>query len=325
MAQIKTGISRQQWPALITAAVCLLLYVTGCSLYPGFFSLRVFTNFLSDNAFLGIAAIGMTFVILSGGIDLSVGAVVGCGSILMAVLIERSHLHPFAAIFVVLALGTVLGLFMGVLIQVFELPPFLVTLAGLFFCRGAGLLISAESVSITHPFLQKAARFAVHLGSASLPLSALLFMLTLLLAIFLSLFTRFGRNVYAVGGSEPSSVLMGLPVSTTKVSVYALSGFCSAFAAVVYTLYTSSGNATAGVGLELDAIAAVVIGGTLLSGGVGYILGTLIGVLIFGIIQTGISFQGTLSSWWTKIAIGLLLLIFIVLQKVLNKHLLGRR
>ena len=111
---------------------------------------------------------------------------------------------------------------------------------------------------------------------------------------------------------------MGLPVARTKVAVYALSGLCSAIAGIVYSLYTFSGNPNAGGGLELDAIAAVVIGGTLLSGGVGYVAGTLIGVLIFGIIQTALSFEGTLSSWWTKIAIGLLLLLFILLQKLIQ-------
>ena len=113
---------------------------------------------------------------------------------------------------------------------------------------------------------------------------------------------------------------MGLPVGRTQVLLYALSGFCSALAGVTYTLYTSSGNATAGTMLELDAIAAVVIGGTLLSGGVGYMLGTFIGVLILGVIQTIITFEGSLSSWWTKIAVGVLLLAFILLQRFLQSR-----
>src|SRR5439155_24200266 len=121
-------------------------------------------------------------------------------------------------------------------------------------------------------------------------------------------YTGFGRKVYAIGGTEQSALLMGFPVGSTKLWLYALSGFCSSLAGVAYTFYTSSGNATAGTMLELDAIAAVVIGGTLLSGGVGYVFGTLIGVLILGLIQTIITFEGTLSSWWTKIAIGALLL-----------------
>src|SRR5207245_6871854 len=112
--------------------------------------------------------------------------------------------------------------------------------------------------------------------------------------------TRFGRNIYAIGGNEQSALLMGLPLGATKVWLYALSGFCSSLAGVVYTFYTSSGNATAGTMLELDAIAAVVIGGTLLSGGVGSVFGTWIGVLVLGVTQTILTFDGTWSSWWTK-------------------------
>jgi len=146
-----------------------------------------------------------------------------------------------------------------------------------------------------------------------------LFLLILGIGIFLSHYTRFGRNVYALGGNEQSALLMGLPVARTKIGVYALSGFCSSSAGIVYSLYTFSGNPTAGTALELDAIAAVVIGGTLLSGGVGTVFGTLLGVLIFGIIQTAIMFQGSLSSWWTKIAVGILLLVFILMQNVIQK------
>jgi simple sugar transport system permease protein len=131
-------------------------------------------------------------------------------------------------------------------------------------------------------------------------------------------FRPIGRYVYAVGGNEQSALLMGLPVARTKIGVYAFAGFCSALAGLAVTLYTSSGNALTGSGLELDAIAAVVVGGTLLSGGVGGPIGTLVGVLIFGVIQSAIAFEGTLSSWWARIAIGILLLGFILLQKLLQ-------
>jgi simple sugar transport system permease protein len=130
--------------------------------------------------------------------------------------------------------------------------------------------------------------------------------------------TRFGRNIDAVSGSEESSGLMGLPVARAKIAVYALSGLCSALAGAVYTLYTFSGNPTAGMMLELDAIAATVIGATLLTGGVGYMAGTLWGVFIFGIIQTAIIFHGRLSSWWTRLAIGNLFLAFILLQRTIG-------
>lgn len=317
---MKLRLSRQHYPLAATVAVCLLLYVAAGWRYSGFFSAAVFLNFFTDNAFLGVAAIGMTFVILSSGIDLSVGAVVGCVSIASAMLIERGQWHPLAVIPLMLLLGTLFGAGTGCLIRFFELPPFLVTLAGLFLCRGLGLLISEESISINHPLFQTASAWGLTLGGATLTGVAALFAVALAVAMYVSIFTRFGRNVYALGGNEQSALLMGLPVGATKIGIYAVSGFCSALAGIVYTLYTSSGNANAATGLELDAIAAVVVGGTLLSGGVGYLAGTLIGVLIFGIIQTGITFQGTLSSWWTKIAVGALLLLFITLQKLLQKR-----
>jgi simple sugar transport system permease protein len=208
---------------------------------------------------------------------------------------------------------------MGCVILYFELPPFLVTLAGMFLARGLGYVIRLDSVSINHPFYTKLSDLRLPLSSGvDMPATAIFFLLTFGVALYLAQLTRFGRNVYAMGGNEQSAVLMGLPVGSTKIRVYGLSGFCSALAGVVYSFYTSSGNPNAATGLELDAIAAVVIGGTLLSGGVGYVAGTLIGVLIFGIIQTAITFQGTLSSWWTKIAVGLLLFVFILLQQVVQ-------
>jgi simple sugar transport system permease protein len=285
-----------------------------------FFTLRVFVNFFSDNAFLGIVAVGMTFVIISGGIDLSVGAVVGCSSILIAHLIEERHLHPALVLPLVLALGTLFGSGMGMLIHFFVLPPFLVTLAGMFFARGMGAVIRLESLAIQHPWYKKTvADLAINIGGGTkIPLTALVFVIVLLMGMYLLRYTPFGRNIYALGGSEQSALLMALPVARTKIGIYAFSGFCSALAGIVYTLYTSSGDARAGMLLELDAIAAVVIGGTLLSGGIGGLAGTLMGVLIFGIIQTAITFEGTLNSWWTRIVIGVLLLIFILLQKLVQ-------
>ena len=291
-----------------------------CHKYEGFGTPRVFMNFLTDNAFLGVAAVGITFVILSGGIDLSVGAVIGCVSIMLAVLVSKHHVHPLLAIAIVLAFGAVLGTVHGCLIHYFSIPPFLATLAGLFFCRGLALLISQESIQIAHPFFQRLSSLSFPAdGKVTLSFVALVFLIVLFIGICVSIYTRFGRNVYAVGGSEQSALLMGIPVAVTKVGIYTVSGFCCALAGVVFSIYTTSGNATACVGLELDAIAATVVGGTLLSGGYGYVAGTFLGVLIFGIIQTGISFQGTLSSWWTKIAIGVLLLIFILLQRIIQR------
>jgi ribose/xylose/arabinose/galactoside ABC-type transport system permease subunit len=310
---------KRNLPFLATVSVCLLLYVAAGLNYKGFFSARVFLNFLSDNAVLGVAAIGLTFVILSGGIDLSVGSVVGVVSIVLAILVDGKSVPPAVAIPLVLAAGTTFGAGMGTLIHYYALPPFLVTLGGMFFARGLGFMIKMESMPITK-LGGIVDAVTIPLGSAyELPATAVVFLAFLAIAIVIAHFTRFGRNVYAIGGNEQSAVLMGLPVARTRVGVYALGGFCSAAAGVVFTFYTSSGNPTAGNGLELEAIAAVVVGGTLLSGGVGLLAGTLVGVLIFGMIQTIIMFQGDINSWWTPIIIGLLLLAFILLQKAIQR------
>ncbi|MCI0748551.1 MAG: sugar ABC transporter permease YjfF [Verrucomicrobia subdivision 3 bacterium] len=305
-------------PFLATATVCILLYLAAGFRYENFFSIRVFLNFISENAVLGVAAVGMTMVILSGGIDLSVGSVVGVVSISMALLIEKHGVPASAAIPLMLISGGLFGAGMGALIHFYSLPPFLVTLAGMFFARGLGFVLQLESMPITRQVSDIVSALTIPLGPEyELAATSLIFISLLVVAMLVVHFTPFGRNVYAIGGNEPSSLLMGLPIAATKIGVYAASGFCSALAGVVYTFYTTSGNPTAGVGLELEAIAAAVIGGTLLSGGVGYLAGTLLGVLIFAMIQTIVIFEN-INSWWTKIIVGLLLLVFILLQKLIQ-------
>jgi len=311
---------RDKLPILATVVVCVVMYVAAGLRFDGFFSMRVLFNFLEDNAFLGVIAVGLTFVILSGGIDLSVGAMVGCAGIMLATLVSKSGLHPLLACAIVLVFGTVLGLSHGLLIERFNLSPFLVTLAGLFLCRGVALAISRESIQIENAFFQRLDDIAISLpGKASLPLTSMIWLVVLAVGFYLARQTRFGRTTYAIGGNESSAMLMGLPVRRTKTMIYALSGFCAALGGIVYSLYTGSGNAVSGTGIELDAIAAVVVGGTLLSGGYGSVLGSFVGVMILGIIQTAINFDGTLSSWWTKIVIGVLLLAFILLQKFIER------
>jgi ribose/xylose/arabinose/galactoside ABC-type transport system permease subunit len=305
-------------PLLVTLALFLAMAVTGGILYPGFLSPQVFLNLLIDNAFLCVAAVGATFVILTGGIDLSVGAVIAFTTVLLAMLVQQSGWHPLAAIPVVLALGSAFGAAMGLLIQRYRLQPFVVTLAGMFLARGAATLLSVDSIGINHPFYTTMSYVRIPLGFGGLSVGAVLALLVVAAGIWIAQATRFGRTVYAIGGSETSARLMGLPVDSTLVAVYALSGFCSALAGVIYTFYMLSGYSQHALGLELDAIAAVVIGGTVLAGGTGYVAGTLIGVLILGLIQTMIVFDGTLSSWWTRIAIGLLLFVFCVLQRLFD-------
>jgi simple sugar transport system permease protein len=316
-----SGLNAKYLPLVATMSLFVLMASMGSLLYPGFFSAQVFLNLLIDNAFLIIVAIGMTFVILTGGIDLSVGSVVALSTMVLATLVEHHGWSPTAAIPLVLLMGSSLGAFMGFLIQRYRLQPFVVTLAGMFLARGLCYLISIDSITITHEAYSELAQWRLYFGeSASLSLGALIAITVLLAAVFIAHNTPFGRAVYAVGGSEQSALLMGLPVRRTLVGAYTLSGFCSALGGVVFTFYMLSGYGLHATGMELDAIAAVVIGGTLLTGGVGYVAGTLFGVLTLGIIQTLISFDGTLSSWWTRIVVGVLLLIFCLLQRVLMRR-----
>ena len=314
----------RQLPLLTTAAILVSLYGAAALAYDGFFSARVMTSLLTDNAFLGIAAVGMTLVIFSGGIDLSVGAVIGFTSIFTATLIEVHHLPPGLAWAVALLAGTALGAGMGALIHFFRLPPFLITLAGMFLARGAAFWLNTESVGIGHDLYNRLSAYELALGSTGLTATALLLLGALLTGYVLGHHTRFGRNLLAIGGNEQSALLMGLPIGATKVGVYALNGGCAALAGIVATLYTGSGNPSMGIGLELDAIAIVVIGGTLLTGGRGHVAGTLLGILIFGTIQAAILFDGRLSPWWMRIVVGALLLGFILIQRFLVRRLARR-
>ncbi|MGY4827161.1 galactofuranose ABC transporter, permease protein YjfF [Sphaerotilaceae bacterium SBD11-9] len=308
-------------PLLATISLFMLMATIGSVSYTGFFSAQVFLNLFIDNAFLIIVAVGMSFVILAGGIDLSVGSVIAFTTMVSATLVQRHGWPPALVIPLVLAIGTAFGALQGFLIERFRLQPFIVTLAGMFLARGLCYLISIDSIDITDPTYSAISQARIPVWAfgeetASLSVGALIAIGVLLVAIFVAHCTAFGRAVYAVGGSEHSAMLMGLPVRRTLIGVYTVSGFCSALAGVVFTFYMLSGYGLHAVGLELDAIAAVVIGGTLLTGGVGYVFGTLFGVLMLGIIQTLISFDGTLSSWWTRIVVGALLFLFCLLQRL---------
>jgi simple sugar transport system permease protein len=305
-------------PFFTTLAIFIIAYGLCVSQYPGILSTRVIGNLLTDNAFLGIASVGMTFVILSGGIDLSIGSVIAFASVFVAVLVNGYGVHPLVAFAAVLVIATIFGSLMGAMIRFLAIPPFVVTLAGMFLARGAAYLMSTDSVPISHPVIDAIQGFYIRVpGGGRLTALAILMLIVFAVGILVAARTRFGANVYALGGNQQSAELMGVPVAKTTIGIYALSGFLSGLAGIVYTLYTSSGYSLATVGVELDAIAAVVIGGTLLTGGTGLVAGTFIGLMIQGLIQTYIVFDGTLSSWWTKIVIGILLFIFIVLQRTI--------
>ncbi len=312
----KLQVNRKYLPVTITITLFVMVYVYGMIQYKGFSSPQVFLNILIDNAFLFITCIGMTFVILSGGIDLSVGAIIALTTVVSAHMVEVQGLSPFIVIPFVLFMGTIMGLFMGSIIHFFRVQPFIVTLAGLFFARGMCFVISTTAITISHPFYRTLSLYRIYLpgGKYFVSVSVIIFLAVLGVALLLAHLTSYGRTVYALGGNEQSARLMGLPVGRTKVLIYTQNGFLSALAGVVFSLYTLSGYGWYVNGLELDAIAGTVIGGTLLTGGVGYVIGTVFGVLVMGLIQTVVIFQGTLNSWWTRIVVGLLTLFFILIQ-----------
>ncbi|ANP85517.1 galactofuranose ABC transporter, permease protein YjfF [Rhizobium leguminosarum] len=305
-------------PLLATIVIFVLAYA-GCALqYPNILSTRVIGNLLTDNAFLGIAAVGMTFVIISGGIDLSIGSVIAFTGVFLAVILENTSIHPLLAFALVLVITTAFGGIMGAIIHYLEMPAFIVTLAGMFLARGMAFVLSIDSIPINHEYYSTLTSLYYRLpGGGRLTLIGGIMLLVFAVGIFIAQRTRFGTNVYALGGGPQTARLMGVPVGRTTIQIYALSGFLAGLSGIVFSLYTSAGYSLAAVGVELDAIAAVVIGGTLLTGGAGFVAGTLIGILIQGLIQTYITFDGTLSSWWTKILIGLLLFAFILMQKAI--------
>lgn len=300
-----------------TIALFLVLFFSGSILYKGFFSAQVVSNLFIDNAYLIVIAIGEMLTILTGGIDLSVGAMVAFVSMISADLV-RKGVNPYLVILIVLLVGIIFGTVQGILVQKFNLHPWIVTLAGMFFARGCSYLISIDTIPIENSTFVKISSTQVPLGKGVYTsISAIVSILVVAAMIYVLQRTKFGRTVYAIGGNVNSALLMGLPVGRTKILVYTISGFCSALGGLIFTIYTLSGYGLHCNGTEMDAIAACVVGGILLTGGSGYAIGPMFGVLVTGIIQNLIMFNGTLNSWWTKVAVGGLLFIFIVLQRLI--------
>lgn len=303
-------------PTLAAAAILLLLFVGAEAFLRGdFLTPGNLSALLLDNAYLLILAVGMTFVILTSGIDLSVGSVMAFTGILGAQLLARD-LPVAVAVAAMLLGGAAIGLLIGVLVHYFDVQPFIASLAGLFLARGLAYVVSLSSIKVEQPAVLWLQQNRIRLGEWYLTPTGILALLVVAVAAFALHLTRFGRTVYAIGGNEQSARLMGLDVARTKVAAYVISGFCGGLAGLVLTAYSGAGYPRNGIGTELDAIAAVVIGGTLLTGGRGYVLGSLIGVLVHATIKTIITFMGAEQSWM-QIIIGALLLVFIVVQRAI--------
>jgi simple sugar transport system permease protein len=308
-----------QRPVIITALILLALFAFCAVQFPFVLSTRVLGNLLTDNAYLGVIAVGMTVVIISGGIDLSVGSVLAFVGVMLGVLIGQQGVHPIVAFGLALVIGTAFGAIQGAAIRFSGAPAFIVTLAGMFLARGAAFLLTEDSIPINHPIYGDLVAANVPLpGGGQLSFAAIVMLAVLVVTAILLRRSEFGLNIFALGGDRRAAELMGVRSGRTTVGIYAFSGFAAALGGILYSLYTGSAYPLAGVGLELDAIAASVIGGTLLTGGAGGVLGTFLGVMILGVIQLFITLDGTMSSWVAKIVTAALLLFSILTQRLMT-------
>lgn len=320
---------------IITVVLFVVMYAAGCIVYgsKGFTHLQTFLNILINNAGLICVTSGMTCVMLTGGIDISVGSLIALDCMFLAVGMERWNMNPIVLCILVLVIGIVFGIVQGFCVGYLNIQPFIVTMAGMFFGRGMTAVICTDQVSISNPtFVSWAnAKIKIPFGIGAYTNSkgvlqvpyirvTVVVALIVLIAIFLMLrYTKFGRNLYAVGGSEQSAAMMGLDVKKTKMFAYILSSFLCSIGGICFCLNTMSGNVQQASGLEMDAISSAVIGGTLLTGGVGNPIGSFFGVLINGTISTLVKTNGKLLSSWSNIAVAALLCFFIVLQSVFAK------
>jgi simple sugar transport system permease protein len=314
---------------MATIFLFMLAYILGAASYSGMRDSQVFFTLFNITPFLLISAVGETFVVLTGGIDLSVSGMIALTATASAALL-RGGLNPWLVMGMMLLMGMAMGAAMGGFISYMKVQPFIATLAGMWLARGLCYIISDSEIRIYDPVYKLLAGTKILIpglsnvvtkkGAFVSPL-VVLSVVVFIIAIIIAQYTRFGRTVYAIGGkggaNEQAARLMGLPVDRTKLWVYILNGLCSALAGIAYSIYVGSGHGSHATGFEMTVIAAVVIGGTMLTGGEGYVFGTLFGVLITALIQTLIQFNGKLSSWWTSIAIGVLTLFFIGVQSLL--------
>lgn len=319
---------------LITIVLFFVMYAAGCVIYAdkGFTRLQTFLNVLINNSGLIVIACGMTCVMLTGGIDISVGSLVALDCMILAVGIEHFGIASPVLMIAVLLIGILFGFVQGFCIAYLQIQPFIVTMAGMFFARGLTAVLSTEQVSITSDaFMVGLANAKIQIpfgayenkkGILQIPYVrvAVVVALIIVVLVFLMLkYTKFGRSLYAVGGNQTSATLMGLDVKKTKLGAHVLCSFLTSIGGICYCLNTMSGSPRQALGLEMDAISSSIIGGTLLTGGVGNVFGTFFGTLINGTISILVKTNGKLVSSWANIVTAILLCFFILLQAVFAK------
>ncbi len=314
----------------ITIVVFFLMYI-GAMIFEGgaFLKPQAFFNILNSNAALIITSCGMSIVMITGGIDISVGGVVCLVSMSCAVYFDYIGSNPVVAILIALGIGLAFGLVQGFLVAYLDIQPFIVSLAGMFFARGLTTIIHTNPFNVENPVFVslKNKRITVPgMGSynrngtyvnAYVEIGVIVALLIVIVLFCMLRWTKLGRSFYAVGGNQQSALMLGINVKRTRFISHVLCGLLAGIGGFVYFLHIGSGAATHAAGMEMNAIASSIIGGTMLTGGVGNIIGTFFGVLSLNTIQNIVSSAGLGEAWWTGITIAAMLCLFLVIQSVI--------
>ncbi len=314
----------------ITIVVFFLMYI-GAIIFQGrgFLKPQTFFNILNANAALIITACGMSIVMICGGIDISVGGVVALVSMSCAVYLDFHDGNVFGAIIVALLIGLAFGLIQGFLVAYLDIQPFIVSLAGMFFARGMTTIVHTAPFNVENEAFValKGTRINVpgfgsvnKLGNyvnAYVEIGVIVALLVVIAFFVILRWTKLGRAFYAVGGNAQSALMLGINVKKTKFMSHLICGVLAGIAGFVYFMHVGSGSASHATGMEMNAIASSIIGGTMLTGGVGNVVGTLFGVLSLATIQNIVSSAGLDQAWWTGITIAAMLCIFLVVQSVI--------
>lgn len=314
---------------MITIVVFFVMYI-GAMVFlgEGFLKPQTFLNILNSNAALIIVACGMSLVMITGGIDISVGGVVALVSMSCAVYLDYHNGNVPMAIVIALLIGLAFGLVQGYLVAYLDIQPFIVSLAGMFFARGMTTIVNTNPFNVEHEgfVALKDARIVIPgLGSvnrlgkyidAKIEVGVVVALLVVALMFVILRWTKLGRAFYAVGGNKQSALMLGINVKRTKFLSHLICSTLAGIGGFVYFMHVGSGSASHASGMEMNAIASSIIGGTMLTGGVGNIIGTLFGVLSLSTIQNIVSSAGLDQAWWTGITIAAMLCLFLVIQSV---------
>lgn len=315
----------------ITIVVFFLMYLSAMIfLGKGFLKPQTFCNILFDNASLIVLSVGMSIVMIAGGIDISVGAVAGLVSMCCAVYLEKQNGNLIISFIIAIAIGLLFGLVQGYLVAYLNIQPFIVTLAGMFFARGMTTIVNSEpfniekcqaftnlkNIQIKLPFIGSYNKNG-DFNNATISVGVVVALLVVIIFFCILKWTKLGRSFYAVGGNAQSALMLGINVKKTKFLSHLLCGLLAGIGGYVYFMYSGKGSPdAAATGAEMNAIASSIIGGTMLTGGVGNIIGTLFGVLSLSTIQLIVASAGFDEAWWTGITVAVMLCIFLVVQSI---------